>query len=424
MFSSIEPFGVQQNLKIKFKNNRMKILASTKFLQVTVQLVMLFTLMSVSFSCKKENSNPNNEYLVQSKWIATVTKSYILAIAEAYPDIYNALSTKDLSDVKIYKITYKTKNIDGIEIEASGAFLIPVTGTIFPLLSYQHGSLFTQTDAPSEYNTGLETRGLATILASAGYAVSVPDYIGYGASANYPHPYEHAKSLATTSYDMLMAVKEFAAQNGIVLNDKLFLTGYSEGGNATMALHKYIEENTDLVVTMCAPGSGAYNKTAFSKEIMQRNEDLNFLPRFMWVLDSYNWIYGLNRPWSQYVNEPYATTLEAVTNPFKFGEANISKNPQILFTTTTIDGVANGTDNQFMAALADNDDYDWKPKAPVTFYYGLADDYVFPLNTETAYNAMLAKGATVTKVGYPGLDHEKAATAYALDMFELFETLK
>jgi pimeloyl-ACP methyl ester carboxylesterase len=198
-----------------------------------------------------------------------------------------------------------------------------------PLISYQHGTLTNLEEAPSNYG-GDEIKYLAPIISSAGYAISVPDYIGYGASDSYPHPYEHAETLGSASFDMLMAAKEFFDYIDITLSDKLFITGYSEGGNATMALHQHIEKNSDLTVTMSAPAAGAYNKTAFATELMERDEDLTFLPKFMWVLYSYNWIYGLNRPWSDYVVEPYATTLEAVTDPMKLGDADISLNPQTL----------------------------------------------------------------------------------------------
>ena len=111
------------------------------------------------------------------------------------------------------------------------------------------------------------------------------------------------------------------------------------------------------MITMSAPASGAYNKTAFAKDILHRNEDLTFLPRFMWVFDTYNWVYGLDRSWSSFVNEPYATTLEAVTNPFNFGDADISHNPQTLFTAATIDGVINGSDTELLDALADRNNF-------------------------------------------------------------------
>nr|WP_298929570.1 hypothetical protein [uncultured Allomuricauda sp.] len=45
-------------------------------------------------------------------------------------------------------------------------------------------------------------------LASNNYVVIMPDYLGYEASSNYPHPYEHGETLASTSFDMIMAVKK------------------------------------------------------------------------------------------------------------------------------------------------------------------------------------------------------------------------
>jgi pimeloyl-ACP methyl ester carboxylesterase len=191
-----------------------------------------------------------------------------------------------------------------------------------------------------------------------------------------------------------------------------------------MALHKYIEENSDLQVTLSAPAAGAYNKTAFAKDVLQRNENLTFLPHFMWVIHSYNKFHKLNRSWSDYVNEPHAATLSAVSHPFNYSKAAITLNPQELFKTSLRIGILNGSDVAFLKALADNDVYDWKPKAPVRLYYGTADDYVFPLNSETAYEAMKARGANVTKIAYDGLNHSSAFTPYILDVFNVFETLK
>ncbi len=404
----------------------MKTLYSNRYKDLLRTIFTLIILSSILVGCKKDDSSSKNKniYLVEYKLIATSSKSQVLIIASQIPEIYNVISTKNLSDVKVYKIKYKTKDISGLEIIASGAVIVPTTENPVPVLSYQHGTLFDPTEAPSLYLTSFETKGLSTILASTGYAVSVPDYLGYGESSAYPHPYEHAKTLASASFDMLMASRELFKEIGVTISDKLFLTGYSEGGNATMALHKYIEENSDLVVTMSAPASGAYNKTAFTKDILQKNVDLTFLPNFMWVIDSYNWIYGLNRPWSQYVNETDATKLQAVTNPFKLAETDINHNPQLLFTPSLIDGILNNTDTDFLNALADNDNFDWTPRYPITLFYGTADDYVFPLNSETAYDALSANGATVTKVVYDGMDHTTTFIPYVLDMFALFESLK
>ena len=405
----------------------MKTLYYKRYQYLRNSFFIWIVLSMIIVGCKKDDAitnEKNNVYLIDYSFITILTKTQVLLTASQYPAIYNLIYTKDLSDIKVYKIKYKTVDVAGEEIFASGVVLMPITENSVPILSYQHGTITNPSEAPSLFFTCMEARGLAAIFASTGYAISVPDYLGYGESSTYPHPYEHAKTLATASFDMLMAAKEFFKEMNVSTSDKLFITGYSEGGNATMALHKYIEENSDLVITMSAPASGAYNKTAFSKDILQKNEDLIYLPNFMWVIDAYNWIYGLNRSWNQYVNEPDATKLEAVTDPFNLSNTDISHNPQILFTSSIIDGVLNNTDTEFLSALADNDNFDWTPNFPITLYYSTADDYVFPLNSETAYEALSANGATVTKVVFDGFSHGEAFIPYAIDMFTLFESLK
>lgn len=42
---------------------------------------------------------------------------------------------------------------------------------------------------------------------------------------------------------MLKAAVTFAANAGITLNEKLFITGYSQGGHASMALHRDLEKS-------------------------------------------------------------------------------------------------------------------------------------------------------------------------------------
>jgi hypothetical protein len=197
----------------------------------TIFLSLLF--ISILAGCKKDpaEKEKNFSYLIDWQLIDNVSKTSIQFFASTIPDVNAAISSKELQNVNIYKITYKTKNVDGTEITASGAVLFPEGGTNLPLLSYQHGTLTNLEEAPSNYG-GDEIKYLAPIISSAGYAISVPDYIGYGASDSYPHPYEHAETLGSASFDMLMAAKEFFDYIDITLSDKLFITGYSEGGNA------------------------------------------------------------------------------------------------------------------------------------------------------------------------------------------------
>ncbi|MGI4736356.1 MAG: alpha/beta hydrolase family protein [Janthinobacterium lividum] len=318
--------------------------------------------------------------------------------------------------IRVYRLTYRTHTPEGQETTASGAVLVPVATTALPVLSYQHGTLTptSESQAPSYYADGSDVWSVVSVLASTGYVVSAPDYLGYGASKVLLHPYEHAASLASTSADMLLAAREFCQQQGVSVNQKNFLLGYSEGGYATMALHKYLQEKyaTTLPVTASAPGAGAYHKSAFARYVLQSTQPLSFLSTYVWVLRTYDRIYALNRPFSFYYQEPYATQLQA--DPF----ATVPTQQSQLFTNGFRQAVLNNTDAALTATLTDNDIYDWQPTAPLALFHGTADDYVPFFNSQDAYDAMQARGATQVEL-HPiqGGNHFSSATAYTLGAY-------
>ncbi|WP_375418724.1 alpha/beta hydrolase family protein [uncultured Hymenobacter sp.] len=317
--------------------------------------------------------------------------------------------------IRVYKLTYSTQNTDGKSVTASGALLVPVAGAqALPLISYQHGTIRPDEEgrAPSYYKTSSEVYSAVSILAATGYVVTAPDYIGYGASKSLPHPYEHAASLASASLDMLRAAKEFCAKEKVALNQQNFLLGYSEGGYATMALHKLIEEKhaAELTVTASAPGAGAYHKTAFAKYILASKQPLSFLSTYVWVLDTYNRVYSLNKPLTYYFNPPYAGRLQAD----RF--SSVPDRADELFTPGFRNAVLNNTDAPLTASLQDNDIYNWQPKAPLALFHGTADDYVPFFNSEDAYKAMRARGATqVSLHPIEGGNHFSSITQYTLE---------
>ena len=318
--------------------------------------------------------------------------------------------------IRVYRLTYRTRTPEGQETTASGAVLVPVAPTPLPVLSYQHGTLLpgSEGQAPSYYAEGSDVWSVVSVLAAAGYVVAAPDYLGYGASKALPHPYEHAASLASASADMLRATREFCQQQNVSVNQKNFLLGYSEGGYATMALHKYLQSTyaATLPVTASAPGAGAYHKTAFARSILNATQPLHFLSTYVWVLRTYDRIYALNRPYAFYYQEPYATRLQA--DPF----AAVPDQPDQLFAAGFRQAVLNNSDAALTNALADNDIYDWKPTAPLALFHGTADDYVPFFNSQDAYDAMQKRGATQVELHpIPGGDHFSSAAAYTLGAY-------
>jgi pimeloyl-ACP methyl ester carboxylesterase len=318
--------------------------------------------------------------------------------------------------IRAYRLTYRTRTPEGTETTASGAVLVPVGAGPLPVLSYQHGTIApgSEGQAPSHYAAGSDVWSVVSVVASTGFVVSAPDYLGYGASKALPHPYEHAASLASASADMLRATREFCEQQKVEVNQKNYLIGYSEGGYATMALHKLLEEKyaSTLPVAASAPGAGAYHKSAFARYVLGATQPLSFLSSYVWVLRTYDRVYGLNRPFAFYYQAPYAARLQA--DPF----AAVPDLPSQLFAPAFRQAVLANSDAAFSAALADNDIYDWQPRAPLALFHGTADDYVPFFNSQDAYDAMHKRGATQVELHpIPGGNHFSSAVQYTLGAY-------
>lgn len=163
--------------------------------------------------------------------------------------------------VTSYRLNYITTNADGREVRASGLVSVPQkpAGAKSPVLSYQHGTIFRDAEAPSNNAVASE---VAVVLASLGYIVLAPDYVGFGASKGEPHPYLLAAPSAAATADFLTAARTWRGQASVADNGQLFLTGYSEGGYVTMATHRALQASGSphlQQLRMVVPGAGPYN---------------------------------------------------------------------------------------------------------------------------------------------------------------------
>ena len=375
----------------------------------------LFPLFLVSCNKTTETPAPANQYLVSNSVIGSFTKEQLAQQLGAAGAGTGGFSSFLRNGIKVYKVVYKTKNTDGTEIQASGTVSVPNVTTAVPMVSVQHGTLFDEADAPSNYGAGSEASTVGALLSSLGYILVYPDYIGYGASKNVPHPYEHRESLASSCLDMIRAARELLRQEQIAWDERLYLGGYSEGGGATIAMQKKMEEETgsefNLRASSC--GAGAYDKTAFMNFLINNKSsgDARYNQFYVWVLLTYDRIYKLNRPLTAYFKEPYATQIQATRE--KTSTIKVSFD-QIL-TDSFKKGVKEGTDVAFLNAVKDNDMFDWKPRTPTRLYHGTADVTVYPFTSQNADAAMKKRGATsVQYIPLEGKDHGSAIQDYLL----------
>ena len=151
-----------------------------------------------------------------------------------YPPARNA--------VNLYRVTYGSvvPEQSNRPIVASGLVAVPDTGaTVFPMLSYQHGTVYGKQEVPSFPDQSPETQLMIALFAGQGYVVTGADYFGMGISSE-PEGYLVKGSHQQATFDMLMAARAVLAHMGIE-DTKLFLSGWSQGGFVTMAMLERLE---------------------------------------------------------------------------------------------------------------------------------------------------------------------------------------
>jgi pimeloyl-ACP methyl ester carboxylesterase len=392
--------------------------------------ILLFALVGLWFleSCSDEEPEPPVKpiTLVSYDEVFSRTKEEIeILIGIAGVEELNKYMEYDIT---VYTVTYRTKYLEE-EIIASGLIVFPdFTGEI-PMLSFQHGTITRHLDAPT---SDLNFYGILSSFSSAGYIFCIPDLLGFGSSTDILHPYYHYESTADPVVDILKAAKELSEVLNYKFDGNVFLAGYSEGGYATMAGHKMMEETspTGLNLLASAPASGGYylkgmQEYFFSQENYQQPYYLGY------VAMSYRQVYEVSSILTDIFKEPYSTEMPDLFDGTLTG-GQINENltnvmadllqPDIL---TNID-----TDPKYKYlndAFAINSLHEFVPKKQMTMYHGTADITVPFQNSLDTYNSMIQLGASPDILSLIPLQddtHESGIFPYIIHVIETFDALK
>ena len=331
--------------------------------------------------------------------------------------------------VKVVRIIYETIDVHGEKTQASGALVIPVSYPgAMALGSYQHGTILEKTDAPSYAQTG--ELGVGAALASIGYVMALPDYLGLGFSPGR-HPYVHAKSEATAVVDMLRAVRSYCTQQTVSLNGQLFLVGYSQGGQATMAAHREIElyHADEFQITASAPMAGPQDMSGTMFKVLSSTQAYTSPWYLPFTLFSYNDAYRIYDSPAKFLAAPYSTNLYPL-----FDGTHSESEPNTILPSAPISILLPDVLQAFLAdemhpfrvALKDNDLYNWTPKAKMRMFHCAGDKTVPYANSQVALNAFHARGAMQVELvdPFPLADHTAGSYFCLLGAKEWFETMR
>ena len=321
-------------------------------------------------------------------------------------------------NVTAYRLLYRTVDHDGRPTTASGIVVLPDgrRGAL-TVAEYLHGTNPTKAYAASVDDESTD-RLVTALFAGQGLVGVAPDYLGLGLGPGR-HPYIDTKTETTASADLLLAARTFALRHGVLLKRDVLVTGFSQGGRASVAfgralsrgevwpfrlgaLHAvagpYDLQATELPATFSggvAPGTAAFYLAYFTT--------------------AWNRTVGLYDDPREAFQEPYASTVEGLFDGTHTDEeivAGLPDSPEKLLTPEFVERLKHPT-GRYLRALQDADRicHDWTPRVPVHLYNGTKDTDVVAANADACATSLRARGADVTVHSMGDVDHVGTALA-------------
>lgn len=307
----------------------------------------------------------------------------------------------------LYRLRYWTTDPTGRFTIVSGLVAVPQDTTPRGIVCYQHGTETDRSTSPSSPSLGDGVLG-AAILAGGGYLFVAPDGIGLGTSKEID-PYLYVPSEVHVTLDLLTATHTLITHLGIRWSPRLFLTGFSAGGHATLAVQRALQQTPlpSVQVVASAPVAGPYDLAQVSFPFALAGHSTADSAYLAELVYAYATIY--RQPLTSVLQAPYAQRIPALfdgTHAVDQVIAALPREPRELFTPTFLSQYTSGTGNWFLRALAENQVDEWAPVDPVRLYYGTADVDVTPQAALVAAAHMQALHGQVQAISVGHYDHD------------------
>lgn len=328
----------------------------------------------------------------------------------------------DRYGVRTYRLVYRTVDAQGRPTTASGLLALPIKAPRnLPVVSFTHGTEVFRGDAPSMSPAGFEPDPAYT-YASAGFAVSDPDYLGLGTGPGL-HPWMDVPSETTAALDMLRASRAYVTSHGGTLRHQVMITGFSQGASAGLGLGRALQDGADpwFRLGALAPVSGAYDfggaalPSVLDGELARLNPNHQLGAKIAalytaWMLVGFNRVHPIAGMPGRIVKAPYARTIEGLFDGRHTGDQVFGGLPNTIGELLTPFGMnlLRHPSGGLAAALRGTDRVcqGWTPNAPTRLYYATNDEQAVNANTVHCQAWFAASGTYVPKINLGTPDYQ------------------
>lgn len=355
--------------------------------------------------------SPDVKYQYIGSYDVTRLNNILTTEASNFSDL-NVSYSPAINPVKLYRVMYNSviPEFNNRPTVASGLIAVPETVTEKnPVISYQHGTVFTKTDVPSFPEESMETRLMIAQFAGQGYILIGADYFGKGSSTE-PDSYQIKESTQQACLDMMSA--SYEVFKALKINPgPLFLSGWSMGSWSTLLFLEKLESLDIPVVaaaTACTPTDiyALVNRWTHAP----KETDAIWLPGILALqLNSYSIYYQLNGLMESAVKPEYQqATLDFYKNKITFEEF-YSKTTRRIVDYLKPEFIASSSisENKFWQIIQDNNCYRWRSNTPLNLYYGDSDEAVpeYIATLPVGYQQLIGGAQTISTPAGKLADH-------------------
>lgn len=315
-------------------------------------------------------------------------------------------TTAHAAKVAEHVLTYPSVGPNGETLMLSGKVSVPMRRQPKGLILLTHYTISANSEAPS-LTTSIEAKKFRD-----DYVLVMPDYIGYGATADRFPPYLHGALTAQNCVDMLFASRAtIDSLRPGVYTDSIYIVGFSQGGATAVWTLRLLEEQyaERVHVRGCLAGSGPYDVAA-TYDVAVAEQTVGFPLTVPLLVMGTSEAYGLQlrqedffTPKLREAFEPYVASKQySVVAVFGrmsnrhldtwLTPAGMDKSqPETrrfysgLLRSSLVHFPVDAATGKTLSAPATDDEIicpEWRPKAPVYIFHSTTDDLVTFRNAE------------------------------------------
>ena len=311
-----------------------------------------------------------------------------------------------------FPVAYWSQTPQGDSLLVSGRVYLPKYRILNGIIVANHYTMTADEEVPSN------RLSMEMVYLLKGYAVIMPDYVGYGLSRDELHPYLHWRSAAQTAVDLLNCVPELLDYYGYSYPKDVVVTGYSQGGAVALGVARMIEENyhqeNDWSVRKLYAGAGPYDPAGTYLFSMERNE-MGIPAAIPLIVMGLNDAYDLGFTLDEFFLEPLLSNYEdwVGSKEYTVGQINQLMGSTIMSELMTEDALSldNPQADMLYEVLLWNSNVGYDLQAPAYFLHSLEDEVVPLLNSINLEEQMPDKEEKTFDFNYYG-SHMEASVPF------------